>query len=124
MSELKVESIKPAFGNKVTISPGILVTNNQDVSKFEVSYNGNVYIMSPLYIGNSSSNSAGNDGQVLTSAGNTNPPVWKNTFPVGSIILWTNSIASIPTGWVLCNGLSGTVDLREKIAGVNFIMKT
>jgi hypothetical protein len=36
------------------------------------------------------------------------------TIPVGGIILWSGSIASIPTGWVLCNGSSGTPNLTDK----------
>jgi microcystin-dependent protein len=37
-----------------------------------------------------------------------------NGVPSGSILLWSGSIASIPTGWVLCNGASGTPDLRNR----------
>lgn len=32
----------------------------------------------------------------------------------GSIVMWPNSIATIPTGFVLCNGANGTPDLRDK----------
>lgn len=35
-------------------------------------------------------------------------------FPSGGIILWSGSIASIPSGWVLCNGSNNTPDLRDK----------
>lgn len=34
--------------------------------------------------------------------------------PAGAIILWSGSVASIPAGWVLCNGSSGTPDLRDR----------
>ena len=34
--------------------------------------------------------------------------------PSGGIILWSGSTASIPTGWVLCNGLNSTPDLRDR----------
>jgi len=34
--------------------------------------------------------------------------------PVGGIIMWSGSIATIPTGWALCNGSNGTPDLRDK----------
>jgi microcystin-dependent protein len=34
--------------------------------------------------------------------------------PTGSIILWSGSIVSIPAGWALCNGASGTPDLRDR----------
>ncbi len=34
--------------------------------------------------------------------------------PSGVIALWSGSIASIPSGWVLCNGSNGSPDLRDK----------
>lgn len=34
--------------------------------------------------------------------------------PSGAIILWSGSVLSIPTGWLLCNGLNGTPNLTNK----------
>ena len=34
--------------------------------------------------------------------------------PAGVIVLWSGSVASIPSGWLLCNGSSGTPDLRDR----------
>ena len=34
--------------------------------------------------------------------------------PSGGIILWSGSAATIPTGWLLCNGSSSTPDLRDR----------
>lgn len=34
--------------------------------------------------------------------------------PVGGIILWSGTVASIPTNWALCNGSNGTPDLRDR----------
>lgn len=44
--------------------------------------------------------------------------------PAGVICMWHGLLSNIPTGWVLCNGSSGTPDLREKfvkgaVAGQN-----
>ena len=36
------------------------------------------------------------------------------SFPAGGIIMWNGSVGSIPSGWVLCNGSSGTPDLRDR----------
>jgi hypothetical protein len=36
------------------------------------------------------------------------------TVPVGGIIMWSGSVASIPTGWSLCNGANGTPNLQDK----------
>ena len=35
-------------------------------------------------------------------------------FPSGGIIIWSGSVASVPSGWYLCNGSNGTPDLRDK----------
>jgi hypothetical protein len=34
--------------------------------------------------------------------------------PTGFIGMWSGSIATIPTGWLLCNGTNGTPDLRDR----------
>lgn len=34
--------------------------------------------------------------------------------PSGAIVMWSGTIASIPSGWVLCDGNNGTPDLRDK----------
>jgi hypothetical protein len=35
-------------------------------------------------------------------------------FSTGMIMMWSGTIATIPTGWVLCNGSNSTPDLRNK----------
>jgi hypothetical protein len=57
---------------------------------------------------------AGASGQVLLSAGGSNTPTWGNSFPSGGIIIWSGSSASIPSGWLLCDGTSSTPDLRNR----------
>jgi hypothetical protein len=54
----------------------------------------------------------GASGNVLTSNGST----WTSgaAFVTGMIMLWSGSTASIPSGWALCNGSSGTPDLRNR----------
>lgn len=37
-----------------------------------------------------------------------------SSVPTGAIILWSGSTASIPSGWVLCNGSNSTPDLRDR----------
>lgn len=49
--------------------------------------------------------------------------------PSGAIIMWHGTIASIPTGWFLCDGTNGTPDLRNRMivaanADVGGIAKT
>ncbi len=57
--------------------------------------------------------SAGTSGQVLLSAG-SNTPTWGSAFVSGMIMMWSGTIATIPSGWLLCNGSSGTPDLRNR----------
>lgn len=56
---------------------------------------------------------AGASGQILVSAG-SNTPTWGNIFVAGMIMMWSGTIATIPSGWLLCNGSSGTPDLRNR----------
>lgn len=66
---------------------------------------------------------SGSSGQVLLSAGSGNTPVWGNAFVAGMIMLWSGSIATIPSGWLLCDGSNGTPDLRDRFvigAGSNY----
>jgi hypothetical protein len=57
---------------------------------------------------------AGASGQVLLSAGGSNTPTWGNAFVAGMIMLWSGSSATIPTGWLLCDGSNSTPDLRNR----------
>jgi hypothetical protein len=34
--------------------------------------------------------------------------------PTGAILMWSGSIATIPTGWLICDGTNGTPDLRSR----------
>jgi hypothetical protein len=38
----------------------------------------------------------------------------RDIIPTGIISLWYGSIASVPTGWFLCDGANGTPDLRDR----------
>jgi len=53
-----------------------------------------------------------NTTQIATTAFATAASI--AAFPSGGIIMWSGSIASIPSGWLLCNGSSGTPDLRDR----------
>jgi hypothetical protein len=57
-------------------------------------------------------NSGTNNTQLATTAFVTTAV--GASFPSGGIIMWSGSIASIPSGWVLCNGSNSTPDLRNR----------
>ena len=41
--------------------------------------------------------------------------IGNGTIPIGGIIMWSGTIANIPTpGWALCNGSNSTPDLRNR----------
>ena len=48
------------------------------------------------------------------SVTSTVPSPGSGTFPTGTIVMWSGTIASIPTGWQLCDGTNGTPDLRDR----------
>lgn len=58
--------------------------------------------------------SVGTTGQVLTSNGVGALPSMQSSFLTGMIMLWYGTVATIPTGWYLCNGSNSTPDLRNK----------
>jgi len=63
---------------------------------------------------------SGTSGQVMVSQGSGNTPVWGSGFPSGGIIMWSGTIATIPSGWYLCDGNNSTPDLRNRfIIGAN-----
>jgi hypothetical protein len=57
--------------------------------------------------------SAGTNNTQLATTAFVNTAV-AASFPSGGIIMWSGSVASIPSGWVLCNGSNGTPDLRNR----------
>lgn len=74
-------------------------------------------IASPAFTGTPTAPTAtagSNTTQVATTAFCTNAVNSLQTFVTGMIMLWSGSAASIPSGWLLCNGSSGTPDLRDK----------
>jgi hypothetical protein len=56
----------------------------------------------------------GASGNILTSNGTTWTSAAPSAFLTGMIILWSGSIASIPSGWALCDGTGGTPNLRDR----------
>lgn len=58
--------------------------------------------------------SVGSAGQALVSRGAGLSPQWSTVFTTGMIMMWSGTVATIPSGWLLCNGSSGTPDLRDR----------
>jgi microcystin-dependent protein len=54
------------------------------------------------------------DSQINSLNTTVNVVVKNSSIPKGAIIMWSGSIATIPSGWALCNGANGTPDLRDR----------
>ena len=51
---------------------------------------------------------------------NQSQPAIVIDFPAGTILAWTGDTSSVPSGWTICDGRSGTPDLRKRfLRGVN-----
>ena len=93
--------------NAGTIEATVIAQGNAQVQR--VTAEGNTQVQRVTAEGNTQDSRVTSEGdtqvQRLISAGG---------IPTGLISLWSGSIASIPTGWVLCNGNNGTPDLRDR----------
>jgi microcystin-dependent protein len=77
---------------------------------------GNLTVSSTL----TANSSVGTAGQALVSRGAGLSPQWSTVFTAGMIIMWSGTIATIPSGWYLCDGNNSTPDLRNKfVIGAN-----
>jgi hypothetical protein len=67
------------------------------------------------YAGNDGPGSGSDADLLYKSTGNLHASSFAGLgVPTGLVILWYGSVASIPSGWHLCDGTSGTIDLRGK----------
>jgi microcystin-dependent protein len=73
---------------------------------------GNTTLSSTL----TANSSVGTSGQLLTSRGASLSPEWTTltAFVSGMIMMWSGSIATVPSGWYVCDGNNSTPDLRNK----------
>jgi microcystin-dependent protein len=121
-------TVKVSGQTGVTVPAGktMLVFNNGTDVVSAVTHLASTTLTTPLAAssGGTGLTSPGTSGNVLTSNGST----WASNalpqgFPSGGIIMWSGSIATIPSGWALCNGSNGTPDLRDRFvvgAGSNY----
>ena len=96
MAQVK-DMITGADGDNFTVGGALTVTENATLS-------------STL----TANSSVGTAGQVLLSRGAGLSPEWGAAFVTGMIMLWSGSIATIPSGWLLCDGTNSTPDLRSR----------
>jgi microcystin-dependent protein len=109
-------TVKNTTGSGIAVPAGktMYVYNNGTDVIDAITHLSSLTLATPLAAsqGGTGITSVGTSGNVLTSTGSA----WisQNPFVTGMIMLWSGSIATIPTGWALCNGSSGTPDLRDR----------
>ena len=92
-----------------TVITGSITTNSN------LFVNGNSTLSGSVTINSLATASAANNYNFLVHDSNeVVKQVNAAPIPVGGIIMWSGTIASIPNGWELCNGSNGTPDLRDK----------
>lgn len=97
---------------------------NDDNAKIEARL-ATVYAGNPnanvegFFVGQKCWDSTNKTEYVCTTIGNPATAVWEvypvvpEAIPTGGIILWSGTIAAIPSGWTLCDGTASTPDLRN-----------
>jgi len=85
---------------------------NANVTGTTATFSGAISSVSPAFTGVPTAPTAAtgtNTTQIATTAF-----VLVNGVPAGGILMWSGSIASIPSGFYLCDGTNGTPDLRDR----------
>lgn len=123
-----------AAGTGVTVANGDKVLVWSDAVSFYEIKSGNVTGIVPVLNGGTGVTTSTGTGSTVLSAsptftGTPLAPTAADTtdstqiattafvrdiVPTGVITMWYGSIASIPSGWYLCNGSNGTPDLRDR----------
>lgn len=96
------------------------VTNNPWQNAYTISYNQNAFTVSTtvpqewtILVARDLPTSS-ISGVIVGSSVPAPGSVLDDSLPKGSIIMWSGSLASIPSGWQLCDGTNGTPDLRNR----------
>lgn len=98
-------------GNSGTVTNGVYTTGNQTIagtktfsSTISGSINGNA----------NTANFSTTQGVTVSNDTIATTAFVRSIVPSGIILMWSGSIVSIPSGWLLCNGSNGTPDLRDR----------
>ncbi|MCB4790702.1 MAG: hypothetical protein LHV68_02330 [Elusimicrobia bacterium] len=108
-----------------TLSSVMTITNSGNVGigtspgSYKLNVNGNTNVSGNLNATGNATVTGSVTAGSLSASGNISASgkLQENghdLLPAGSIIMWSGSVASIPSGWALCNGANGTPDLRDR----------
>lgn len=103
----------PVYGGLITLAEVTTTAGGSTVSASNIK-DVRGFVSGGASINNLLPSQSGNAGKYLTTDASNISWGTVNAVPSGLISLWSGSIASIPSGWYLCNGSNGTPDLRDK----------
>jgi hypothetical protein len=83
-----------------------------EFNALQTAVNSKANTISPAFTGTPTAPTAASGTSTTQLA--TTEFVTAYSVPIGLIAIWSGSSATIPTGWLLCNGSSGTPDLRNR----------
>lgn len=99
--------------------PGKIIKGSEfdvEFNALQTAVNSKANSISPALTGTPTAPTASsgtNTSQIATTEF-VNTAITAGGAPSGLIAMWSGSIATIPAGWLLCNGTSGTPDLRNR----------
>jgi hypothetical protein len=111
-------TVKTVAGTGIAVPTGakaLLYCNGTDIIN-GVSHFSAMSAVSPAFTGTPTAPTAapGTNTTPLATTGFVTSAINATLFPTGGIIMWSGTIATIPSGWALCNGSNGTPDLRDR----------
>jgi len=111
-TQLSTEQVQDIVGNMVSgnTESGITVTYQDGDGTLDFS----VGTLNQNTTGTSGGFTAGNASNLNTGTIPDARLTSSSLFVTGMIIMWNSTVASIPSGWVLCDGNNGTPDLRDR----------
>jgi len=134
MAEIKYYGLESHFNENVTFYKDVNIQGNlnydslivRNLTVREQSILGTVKVSSGIVTATSGITTYYGDGNNLIVSGSTLPNASLSAqivnlealittgVPSGVIVMWSGTIANIPTGWALSNGSNGTPDLRNR----------
>jgi hypothetical protein len=98
-------------GNAGTVTNGVYTVGDQTIAgtkTFSSAISGSVTGSANTASFSTTQAVTSNDGRIATTA------FVRSIVPSGVILMWSGSIATIPSGWLLCDGTNSTPDLRNR----------
>ena len=114
--------INPGNAYKLDVNGAVQIRDSVGIAKGVIIRTGNLKVVAGSIsapagnISTTSGNISTSTGVVTASGFSTDitTTAVSGPVPMGGIIMWSGSIASIPAGWALCNGANGTPNLQDK----------